>query len=207
MSSHAKAPFNIDAWPGWAWGLVLTAAGFLVFVLPATARLRGSFAERETVRRTYDAKLSWVGNKDEIGRRLREQEAAAAALDARLLTTRDVAGVTQAVAAEAREAGCSVRAIRPLEPRALPRPDPRGAGGTPAAARKGAQDDFTEWPIRVELSGDYGQIQALLAGLWGHERYFRLLRLTLQPAIDNREQLNCDIEIAGYGLPPAAVEN
>jgi len=207
MSEQAIRLFSGDVGRGWTTGITLTLAGLLAVVLPAAMRVRQSMNGLATMRQTYAAKLAWADHKGEIAKRLAEQQAAAAALDARLLTAADLSSFTQTIAVVARSAGCAVRSIRPVPPRVLPRPGEGKAGATAPAPGQGPRSEFVEWLFRTEIQGDYGQVSALLGRLWQHERYLRLTRLSIQACDGDREQLNCEIEIAGYGLRSPAGES
>jgi Tfp pilus assembly protein PilO len=185
----------------WAYGGAIGAVGVLLAVLPAALQLQSSARGLETTRHTYESKLAWVGQRDVIERRLRETEATAAALDAKLLTDPQLPGFTQDIATAAREAGCAVRSIRPLAPRTIPRP---GADGKAAAAED--KDAFLEYPVRLDIDSDYHQLTQFIDRLWNQPRHLRLTRLVVQPNLDDCEQLRCEIEISSYGLKPPADE-
>ncbi len=181
----------------WARGLALMLAAGVVAILPAAARLRRGLRDLRCIRATYALKVSWAGNRDELERRVREQGAAMAALDARLLAAADVPRLTRAINAAARETGCAVLSTRPAQPMPLPRPQAKGKAPDDAAA-------FAQWRVRVELQGAYAQLSALLARL-GHETWhLRIRRLVLQPNGEDREALHCELELVGYGLGPPA---
>lgn len=193
--------FGIGTRRQWCYGLGLTAASLALIVLPTAARLRGSLRDLQRIKTTYTMKLSWVGKKGELARRVKEQEAAAARLDAMQLHGGDIAEFTQALAGKTRAAGCAARSIRPAEPRVLPRPDAKGKGGSAKADKaKEPRVQFVEWPMRVVLQGEYSQVTALLRRLYSDVRYVRLTRLQIRPDEESRERLNCDLELAGYGL-------
>jgi len=187
-----------------AYGLALLGAGLLLAALPAAQHLRQSLRDLAAIRSAYDAKQAWAGRKDEIEERLRNQEAATAALDAKLMSATDLPGFTQRIAAAARATGCSVQSVQPTEPRILPRPDGKSHEGDPNAAKPEKPVQFVEWTVRVSVQGEYSQLAALLHRLTeSGTRFCAITQLALQPNGDERQQLNCDLEIAGYGLRPA----
>jgi hypothetical protein len=201
MAELASRYLGSEAARKWAYAAALALVGGAAAVLPTATRLSRSLRELETTRRTYAARVAWAGKRDEIEQRLRDQEAGAKAVDAKLLTAGDLSSFAQALTVAARAAGCSVQSVRPAEPRLVPRPD---AEASKAAGKGAPRVEWVEWPVRLILQGDYPQISALLDRLRGQERFLRVTRLSLQPVEDDREQLSCELEIAGYGLRPSS---
>ncbi|MFW6108608.1 MAG: hypothetical protein ACOC8D_02225 [bacterium] len=177
----------------WAYGLALLAAGLVLAVLPAAARLRRGVRDLDRARRTYALKVSWAGNKDELSQRVAAQAAAVAQLEARLLTSAALPELTRDINAAARAAGCSVRSIRPSEPVPLPRPRPKAKGQERAA-------QWLQWRLSVEVQGEYAQVSGLLQRLDAGPRHLCIRRLLLQPAGGDREMLVCELELAAFGL-------
>ena len=184
----------------WAYGVGLTAGALVVAVLPSAGRLGRSARELQRTQSTYTAKLSWVGQSGELERRVRERAAEAAALDAKLLTSADMARLTQAINLAARATGCSVRSTRPGEPRVLPRSEAKGIEARGKGEKPEARTEAVEWPVRVAVQGEYAQIGALLARLSAAPWHVRITRLAIQPSGEDREALSCELELAGYGL-------
>jgi Tfp pilus assembly protein PilO len=184
---------SVDPRRQWAYGLGLLTAGILLAVLPAAARLRRGMRDLRRARATYALKVSWAGNKDELRRRVAEQAAAVAALDARLLASPELPELTRAINAAAQAAACSVRSIRPSEPLPLPRPVPKRKGQEPAA-------EWVQWRLWIEVQGEYAQVSGLLERLDADSRHLCIRRLVLQPAGEDRETLVCELELAAFGL-------
>ena len=185
----------------WGYGLGIAAALGLLVALPTALRLRTTLRDLQRIKATYAMKLAWVSNKGELERRVEEQEAAFAKLEAKQLNAGQIAAFTQALAAKARALGCAPRSVRPAELRVLPRPDAKAtAGGAKADKARKAQAQFIECPVRVELQCEYGQLTSLLERLRAGVHYVRLTRLQVRPNEDSRERLDCSIELAGYGL-------
>ena len=181
----------------WAYGLGLMLVAALLVVLPTVARLSRGLRDLRRIHETYDQKLSWAGSKGELERRVREQEAATAELDARLLTSAGVAQLTKAINAAARAAGCSVLSIHPADPRVLPRPKPKDGEDEPAVER-------VQWRVSVAVQGEYAQISALLARLRRGPWHLQVWRLAIRPSGEDCEALSCELELAGCGLRPLA---
>jgi len=179
----------------WAFGLGVTLIAVVAVVLPAAARLQRSMRDLARIRATYAQKRSWAGNKAELERRVAEQEAAVAKLDARLLTGAEVAELARAINEAARAAGCTVRSTRPAAPRILPR-----AAGKDAEDSARARREFVSWPIHVVLQGEYAQVSAALARLRAEPWHVRIARLVLRPAGDDGESLVCELDLDGCGL-------
>jgi len=187
-----------------AYGLALLGVGLVVFAAPSAQRLRQSMHELATARSTYAVKQAWADRKGEIEQRLSAQEAATAALDARLMSATDLPGFTQRIAAAARATGCSVQSVQPTDPRILPYPVDKSAEGQGGSAKREKPVQFVEWTVRVAVQGEYDQVAALLHRLSeSGTRFCSITQLALQPNGDERQQLNCDLELAGYGLRPA----
>jgi len=181
----------------WAYGLGVTLIAAVAIVLPAAARLQRSIRDLARIRATYAQKRSWTGNKAELERRVAEQEAAVAELDARLLAGAEVAELTRAINAAARAAGCTVRSTRPAAPRILPR-----AAGKDAEDSAEAHCEFVRWPVHVVFHGEYAQVSAALTRLRAAPWRVRIARLVLRPAGDDGETLVCELDLDGYGLRP-----
>jgi len=186
------------------YGAGLTVAGLALLALPLVARLRQSMHDLDRVRATHAARVELASRKGELVRRVREHEAAMAELEARLLTSADLAEFTQLLTVASRAAGCLVISVRPANPRVLPRPEAHGAESGTKDAEKGPRENFVECPVRVTVRGEYGQISALLARLSSEKRHFRIMRLTIGPSGEDRQRLNCELELAGYTLGPPA---
>lgn len=180
-----------------AYGLGVTLVAAAAIVLPAAARLQRSIRDLARIRATYAQKRSWAGNKAELERRVAEQEAAVAELDARLLTGAEVAELTRAINAAARAAGCTVRSTRPAAPRTLPR-----ATGKDEEDSAEARCEFVRWPVHVVLQGEYAQVSGALMRLRAAPWHVRIARLVLRPAGDDGETLICELDLDGYGLRP-----
>ena len=185
-----------------ACGLAVTTVGLLVTVLPTTVRLRRSLAALDTVRSAYASKLSWAGKKDEMEERVRKQKEIVEALDARLVAPDRLSTLTRTIAAAARAVGCSVAAIRPLPSHVLSRPGEDKRPGANAANDQGPQ--FIEFPIRLEVEGEYRQIEALLKRLADLPTHLKLNEAVIQPSESDRELLICELELAGFGLSEGA---
>lgn len=184
----------------WAHGVGLTLAGLLAASLIIGGQLRTSLRDLDCMRAAYATKLELAERKGVVEQRAREQEAALAAAEQKLLTGADVAALTQTIAVAARATGCSIASIQPLNPRVLPRADPNAAKAGGDEAKSAAQMQFVEWSVRVSVRGEYGQIGALLARLNAETRYLNITTLTIEPNGEDRESLACELEIAGYGL-------
>jgi len=200
MSDWASRIFRTEAGRAWLYGAGLAAAGLLLAVAPAATRLAQSWRGLATMRATHAVKEDLVARSGELAQRVQKQEADVERLEAKLLTAGDVAGFTRSVAAAARAVGCSVLSIRPGNPRVLSRPDEPGSrqGGKGQKAADGAQ--FVERPVQIAVQGEYGKVQAFLERLGSEGRFLRLARLSVQPIDEDREQLSCDLVIAGYDL-------
>jgi hypothetical protein len=186
-------------------GLAVTAAAMLSVALPMGLRLRRSLRELERVKATYARKLEWAQQKGALEKRVREQQAAVAEVDSRLLTEASLPKFTQFIAVAARAAGCRVASIRPLEQRLLPRPGEKGKREATRGAKKEARRaQFVQLPVRVALLGEYEQLCRLLGRLGTGRWYLRVTRLVLQPEGEDRTRVSCDLQVAGHALrtPP-----
>ena len=201
MKRLLETLFSPDARRQWGYALAIAAALGVLAVLPAVTRLRKSLGDLRRIKTTYAMKLAWVSKKAELERRVREQEATFAKLDAMQLHDGDLAAFTQGLAVKARAVGCAARSIRPAEPRVLPRPEAKGNGAAAKAAKaKTPQVQFLEWPVQMMLQGEYSQLVGLLRRLGSDVHHVQLTRLEVRPDEESRERLNCNVELAGYGL-------
>lgn len=208
MKARARQPLGTAPWHRWAGAVALMMAGLLFVVLPALAHWLQAKRSLDRAKIVYAAKLDLVGKKGELERRVQRQGTALAQAQAKLVTARNVGGISRSIALAARAEKCSVLSIRPLEPRKLRRPDEKdsttGAGGERGRSAQGKKEDrrpdFLEWPVRAIVQGEYGHICALLARVRSGPRCLRVVRLMLQPTAEDRRRLTCDFEIAGYGL-------
>ncbi len=181
-----------------ACGLALTAAGLLVIVLPTALRLRRSLAALATVRSAYASKLSWAGRKGEMEERVKNQEKVVQAIDAKLVSPDELSTLTRTIASTARAVGCSVASIRPLPSHTISRPSEANRPGPPAAKDQGPE--FLEFPVRLEVEGEYRQIEALLERLAQLPTHLRVNEAVIQPSEGDRELLICELELAAFGL-------
>jgi len=184
-----------------ACGLVLTAAGLLTIVLPTTLRLRRSLAALATVRSAYASKLSWAGRKGEMEERVRKQKEIVEALDAKLVSPDQLSALTRTITSTARAVGCSVAAIRPLPSHTISRPSEAKRPSPPTAKDQGPE--FLEFPIRLEVEGEYRQIEALLERLAQLPTHLKVNEAVIQPSEGERELLICELELAAFGLAEA----
>ena len=179
-------------------GVAIGAAGLLIIVLPTALRLRRSLAALATVQSAYASKLSWAGKKGEMEKRVEQHQETVEALDATLITSEKVSTLTRVIASAARAAGCSVAAIRPLAPNTLSRGDEeKGKAAQTTAANEPV---FVEFPIRLEVEGEYRQVQALLKRLAALPTHLRLKKALVQPSEGDRQMLICELELAAYAL-------
>ncbi len=184
-----------------ACGLALTAAGLLTIVLPSALRVRRSLAALATVRSAYASKLSWAGRKGEMEERVRKQKEIVEALDAKLVSTDQLSALTRAITSSARAAGCSVAAIRPLPSHTISSPSEAKRPGPPAAKDQGPV--FLGFPIRLEVEGEYRQIEALLGRLAELPTRLKVNEAVIQPSEGDRELLICELELSAFGLAEA----
>jgi len=185
----------------WVCGLVLSAVAALVIVEPAARRAQESARNLRRIQATYAMKLSWVSNKGVLEQRVEAEETAAAELEAKLMGSAEAPKFAQKLSVVARAAGCAVLSTRPEASRVLPRPEAEGTGGG-AKGKATPSADFVEWPVQVSLLGEYNHVRELLTRLRAGKWYLRITRLALRPSADDCESLNCDLELAGYGLRP-----
>lgn len=186
----------------WAYGAGLTALGAVLVVWPAAEGLRASMRDLARAQSTLDAKLRFVANGNVVRRRLAESRERLRALEEQIVTDKGLAGVTRTLALAARATGCSVLSTRPASARVIPRPGGEASRPRDKGKKARARPDFVEWRTRATVRGEYAQLVALLERLSSEQRRFRATRLVAHPSGDDRINVLCELEIAGYGLRP-----
>jgi len=184
----------------WRYALGLTVLGLLAVAVTVGVRLWQATARLRRARATYAAKVAWASNKDELVRRVKQQEAAVAEAQDALLGPDDVGEFTREVGTIARRVGCLVQSVQSLAARPV---SAKGAGGPRLRGKGSQQDDLAdvvEWPVRMCIRGSYKQICSLVGELHSHRRYLSVTQLVLHPSDHDRRFLTCDIDVAGYEL-------
>jgi hypothetical protein len=203
VTDLATRSSGLTARQQWLAGSAVVAVGFGLFVLPALDKWREASRQLTVARTTLASKQKLVESKDVLVTRLDKAEAALAEAEAKLTTAENQAPLAQWTGAEARRAGCSVVQIQPLRSRVLERPEVQKQPRKNAGKKEARPALFIEWPVRLVAQGEYKQIAALLSRLQAGERHVRVTQLLLRTAGADGRRLQCEIEVAGYGLQAA----
>jgi len=184
----------------WGYASGLTVLGLLAVAATVGVRLWQATSRLRRARTTYAAKVAWASNKDELVRRVKQQEAAVAEAQDALLGPDDVGEFTREVGAVARRVGCLVQSVQSMAARPV---SDQGSGGPRRRGKGSPQDhlaEVVEWPVRMCIRGSYKQICSLVGELHSHRRYLSVTQLALHPNDQDRKFLTCDIDVAGYEL-------
>jgi len=200
MSDRAGLMRNSGAKSKWRLSLILAAAGLSILAAPAALNLRRSLAALRKAEATYEAKLGSLGQKGNLERRFREQEAVLSTLEDRLVSDAHLSAFTQAIAVHARAAGCRIDAIRPSEPRAATWHEPKTRAAASSGKQQEARTEFVETPVRVVLGGQYEQLCDFLARLPATKWDLQVVQATIQAGGDDPVNLTCNLEVAGVAV-------
>lgn len=179
----------------WLAGLALAGVAVLLAVAPGLRRTLAARRRVNALRRSRAAQESWVAMRETLEARVRRQEDARDALAARMTHAGNAPALAQNIVELAQGTGCTVEAVRLAPQRPLPAdPQPPDAGAGRAEPRS------LEWPVTLELRGEFEAVLGLAARLQDGRRLLRATRIRLTPDESDGRVLQCTMELSAYGL-------